>query len=187
MTTPHQIDPASGCEELYRETQPLHQNMIVGVLVPFGAVIAVVVVGPLIAVSSIRPPWPVLVLIAALMVGMPAVLLLIRMTTVVTRDELIVTYRPFPGRRVPIGSIRDATAIRYNPLASGGWGWRISPQYHRVMNVSGDRGVHVVWGDARRDQALFGSRDAEGLAEAIELARFAASERPVPVRVRDGA
>ena len=34
---------------------------------------------------------------------------------------------------------------------------------------------------------LFGSRDAEGLAEAIELARFAASERPVPVRVRDGA
>jgi hypothetical protein len=169
--------PTASGGELFGEKQPLHQNMIVRVLVPLETVIAVAVVVPLLMVSPTRPDWPVLVLIGLVMIGVPAGLLLIRMTTIVTTDELIVRYRPFPGRRVPIGAIRSAEAIRYNPLASGGWGWRISGRYHRVMNVSGDRGVHVIWGDARADQALLGSRDAEGLAEAIELARFSASER----------
>jgi len=163
-------------DELFREVQPLHQNMIVRVVVPIETLVVLGVVVPLLATAPSRPGWPVIVLIAAAAIGVPACLMFIRMTTIVTRRELIVRYRPFPGKRVPVSAIRSAEAIRYNPLAEGGWGWRISRRYHRLLNVSGDRGVHVVWGDGKADQVLLGSREAERLAEAIELARFALTE-----------
>ena len=72
---------------------------------------------------------------------------------------------------MPIGSIVQADAIAYNPLANGGWGWRISRRYHRVFNVSGSDGVYICYGDSPRDRFLVGSRNAEALADAISDAR----------------
>lgn len=173
---PHTDGHADMAHELFREEQPLHQNLIVRVLVPLETVIVLAVVVPMLWAGVSLPPLPVLGLIVAVVVGVPMLLLTVRLTTIVTDRELIIRYRPFPGRRVPIGEIRKAEAIRYNPIASGGWGWRISGVYHRVFNVSGDRGVHVTFGEGKSDQFLVGSRNAEALAEAIELARFAASD-----------
>jgi hypothetical protein len=167
--------PPSGLE-LYREIQPMHQNPIVRVVLPAEVLITLAIVVPLMLTASPGPRWPVLLLVIALAVGLPMWLMFIRLVTVVTTDEVVITYRPFPGRRVPLDRIRTAEAIRYNALASGGWGWRMSPSYHRLFNVSGDRGVHIVFGDSRADQFLVGSRRAEELAEAIELARFQAME-----------
>ena len=178
--------PVGGPQELYREVQPFHQNMIVRVLVPFETVVMLAVMVPLMAASSKPVPWPVFVLLLFVIFGVPLALWWIRLVTIVTDRELIIRFRPFPGRRVPITAIRSAEAIRYHPLASGGWGWRISGTHHRVFNVSGDRGVHAVYGASERDQFLVGSRDADALAEAIELARFAVSkqsgsgEHPLP-------
>jgi hypothetical protein len=162
--------------ELFREVQPLHQNLLIRVLVPLETVVMLAIVVPIMLIQPSPTPWAGLGIVLALAIGLPLIFAMVRLRTTVTDRELIVDYRPFPGRRIPIRDIRSAEAVRYNPLASGGWGWRISATHHRVFNVSGDRGVHVVYGESKHDQFLVGSRRAEELAEAIELARFAASE-----------
>lgn len=165
---------AREAKELFREVQPLHQNMIVRVLVPFETVLMLGIVLPLMLTGSKPVAASHLVVLAGVVLGVPALLFSIRLVSIVTEDSLIIRYRPFPGRRVPIERIESAESIRYNPLGSGGWGWRISPVYHRVFNVSGDRGVHVRFGNGNDEQFLVGSRRTEALVEAIELARFAA-------------
>ncbi len=165
-------------QELFREVQPLHQNMIVRIFLPIEALITSGILIPLM-IGPARQQWQVL-LVTLLLAGfaMPLWIANWRLVTIVTDRRLIVRFRPLPGREVDIGRIIEAEAVRYNPIAdAGGWGWKISRKYHRVFNVSGDRGVHVRFGGGRRDQFLVGSRRADELAEAIELARFSARER----------
>lgn len=169
-STPAESRASLAPGEVFRESQPLHQNLI--------ARWTVVLVGLLLAATAIpgllRAPIPSLeiwiAVIAAIELSLIGILF-IRLTTIVTHDTLILKYFPFPGRRVPIGSIETAEAIEYNPLANGGWGWRISRRFHRVFNVSGNKGVYVRYGPRPRDRFLVGSRDHTALAAAIESAR----------------
>ena len=165
-------------QELFREVQPLHQNMIIRVFLPAEALITTAVIVPLM-LGPARQQWQIL-LVTLLLAGyaLPMWIANWRLVTIVTDRRLIVRFRPLPGRMIEVDRITRADAVRYNPIAdAGGWGWKMSRKYHRVFNVSGDRGVHVRYGDGRRDQFLVGSRRADELAEAIELARFSARER----------
>lgn len=158
--------------ELFRETQPLHQNIIVRIVVPL-VTVALAWAGVTAFSGTLGASrWTLL----AVFSGSGALLLslmFVRLRTVVTEDHLIISYRPFPGRRVPIESIVQADAIRYTPLSEGGWGWRISKRYHRVFNVSGNDGVYVRYGEGSADRFLVGSRDAKALGDAIAQARAA--------------
>lgn len=180
-----QTEPAAE-QELFREVQPMHQNMLVRVVVPLETLVMLGVLVPLAFVPSNRPHWSVMSVLLVITIGIPVLLFSIRLTTIVTDRRLVIRFRPFPGRSVPLGSIVSAEAIRYNALASGGWGWRISSAYHRVFNVWGDRGVHVRFGERKRDQFLVGSRDAESLAEAIELGRFGVMDPDRPIERAGG-
>lgn len=169
-STPAESRAAFAPGEVFRESQPLYQNLI--------ARWTVVFVGLALAATAIpglmRAPIPSLeiwiAVIAAIELSLIGVLF-IRLKTVVTHDTLILKYFPFPGRRVPIGSIEQAEAIEYNPLANGGWGWRISRRFHRVFNVSGNKGVYIRFGSRPSDRFLVGSRNHTALAAAIESAR----------------
>ncbi len=170
--------PPSAEQELFREVQPLHQNMIVRIVLPVEALITSCLLIALMLGPS-RQQWPTL-LVTLLLTGfvMPLGIANLRLVTIVTDRRLIVRFRPMPGRVVDAARITHAEAVRYDPMTdAGGWGWRMCRKYHRVFNVSGDRGVHVRFGDGPRDQFLVGSRRAEELAEAIGLAAFAARER----------
>lgn len=172
--TSNRAKPAPGIApqaELYFENQPLHQNLIVRVIAPFEALVMSGILIPILITAPASQRLPLILILVFAGVALPAMLFLIRLTTIVSDTELVIRYRPFPGRRIPIEQIRSAEAIRYNPIEAGGWGWRISRAYHRVFNVSGDRGVHVIFGDAHTDQFLVGSRNADALADAINLAR----------------
>ena len=171
-THPNRLPPADG-DVLFHERQPLHQNMIIRVVMPVMAI----VVGVVLLTVGLGPgagnPATLVLIFLAVGVAFPLLLFMIRLETIVTGERLIVRYRPFPGRDVDAGEIIEATAVRYHPIRdAGGWGWRISPRYHRVFNVSGNRGVHVRRGPGRRDQFLLGSRRPDELVEAIGLARF---------------
>lgn len=163
--------------ELFREVQPMHQNMIIRIVMPIEMVVMAAVILPL-ALGPARHQWVELLLMyIAFGVVLPLMIMTIRLVTVVTDRRVLIRYRPFPGREIDAASIRSAQALKYNPLLdAGGWGWRVSAKFHRVFNVSGDRGVHIRYGERKKDQFLVGSRRAEELAEAIELSRFAASE-----------
>lgn len=169
---PEPVEHAPG-GVLFHERQPLHQNPIIRVVMPaqsifLGGVLLAVGIGP-----GSSNPVPLVLIFLAFGVALPVLLFMITLETIVTDERLIVRYRPFPGRDIDAGEIRVATPLTYHPMRdAGGWGWRISPRYHRTFNVSGNRGVHVRFGDGSRDQFLLGSRRPEELAEAIGLARF---------------
>lgn len=180
-TTPTGSDLAPApTAEFYREVQPMHSNMLVrvGIFLEFPILLAILL--PIVLTTNAPGRWFPVLIVVPIVLGSAAFLYALRLTAIVTPDELVVKFPPFPGRRVPIAAIRSAESIRYNALASGGWGWRMSAKYHRIFNVTGDQGVLVVFGSEPKHKFLLGSRDADALAEAIELARFAHAESPTP-------
>lgn len=178
--------PETEEQTLFREDQPMHQNMIVCVAMPFEMVITAAILLPL-AFGQARHQMAELLIIYALCgLALPLWVMSLRLVTVVTDRRLVIRFRPMPGRDIAISSITRAEAVKYSPIGDGGgWGWRISGTYHRIFNVSGDRGVHVRFGESKRDQFLVGSRRPGELAEAIELAKFEAEVAPATGSVPD--
>lgn len=159
--------------EVYVEVQRMQQNVLVLCCALFDAVVMHAVMLLLMWVSGGSDRWVLGVLLAIFGYVAPVLLLRWKMTTAVTLEALIVRYWLFPTKTIALAEITGVEAVTYNPWASGGWGYRHSRRYRRVLNVSGDRGVHVRWGGGAEEQCLVGSRDPEALVEAIEAARAA--------------
>lgn len=170
--------PAADGPVLHRETQCFVENRVVVVVLAVEALVAIGVVAGVLFGRVAGPPWPFALLIVLAAV-VPGLVLCGRLVTTVTPTHLSVRFPPFPGPRVPIERIRSVEALTYRPIIEGGgWGWRISPTYHRVYNVAGNRGVHVRYGEGRREQFLVGSRDPEALVAATEAARNRRGDDP---------
>lgn len=105
-------------------------------------------------------------------VGIPLVLAMMPMHTLVTPDELGVRSLWFYRKRVAMADVLSADAIKYNPIGDcGGWGIRGSRKHGLVLNITGDRGVAVRYArDGREKSMLIGSRRSEELEHAIRVA-----------------
>ncbi len=92
-----------------------------------------------------------------------------RMTTIVRNDAVYVRVWPLTRlHRFPFDSIRACTDRRYRPLREyGGWGVRCG-RNGKAYNVTGNRGVQLVFRDNKR--LLLGSQRSEALARAIHEA-----------------
>lgn len=104
-------------------------------------------------------------------VGIPILFVTMELVTEVRTDGLYVRMIPFhlKYKRFSWGEIRECQARRYDPIREyGGWGIRRGRK-GGAFNVSGDRGVQLVFTNGRR--LLIGSQRAEELAAAIERAR----------------
>jgi hypothetical protein len=78
------------------------------------------------------------------------------------RAQFVRLWRP---RHIPFGEIREAKAVTYRPIREyGGWGVRRG-RNGWAYNVSGDRGVRIVYRDG--STFLIGSQRAEELEQAI--------------------
>ena len=98
-------------------------------------------------------------------VGFPLFFLWLHMVVEVIPGVVIVRYRPFVNRRIPIGQIARVEPRVYRPLGEFG-GWGIRGWGGRVAyNVSGDTGVELTLADGR--QILIGTQRAADLAGAI--------------------
>ncbi|MDP9251462.1 MAG: hypothetical protein M3O80_00520 [Chloroflexota bacterium] len=95
-----------------------------------------------------------------------------RLVVDVDRDAVTVAFRfLWPTRRIPIGQVRKAEAIRYRPfLDYGGYGVRRGFR-GSAYTVSGNEGVLVETNNGSR--VMIGSRRPEELEAAIALARRA--------------
>lgn len=154
----------------------MHQNMIVRLVMPFESIMVVAIILPL-ALGPSRQQWVELVLVMIVCgLAFPYWIMTLKLTTVVTDRRLWARFWVIPARDVPLETITSVESIKYSPIGdAGGWGVRGSRKFYRVYNVSGDRGVHVRFGEGKRDHFLVGSRRPDELAEAIELGRFAAT------------
>lgn len=107
------------------------------------------------------------VLMVILPVGIAVFFLMLKLETEVRRDGLYIRFFPIHirYRRFTRADIVRHFACSYRPIRDyGGWGIRFGPQ-GKAYNVSGNRGVQLVFRDGKR--LLIGSQKADELAEAI--------------------
>ncbi len=98
-------------------------------------------------------------------IGFPLFFLWLHMVVEVGPDAVIVRYRPFANRRIPIDEIAGVEPRIYHPLGEFG-GWGIRGWGGRVAyNVSGNTGVELTLADGRH--IMIGSQRAADLAGAI--------------------
>lgn len=92
----------------------------------------------------------------------------------VSEGSIDIQYGLF-GPTIPIAAVESAEPTTYRWTRFGGWGIRRGPGGEWIYNMPGDQGraVRVVWRDAkgRRKVTLIGSKDPQGVAEAIAKAR----------------
>jgi hypothetical protein len=120
-------------------------------------------------VQRFRQWW--LALLLALSAVVPGLLLFGHLRTEVREDGLHVQYFPFhpSARRIAFEELESAEARTYDPIREyGGWGLRGASR-DAALNVSGNRGVQLVFRDGRR--LLIGSQRAEELETAIRAGR----------------
>jgi hypothetical protein len=98
-------------------------------------------------------------------VGFPLFFWWLHLMIEVWPGVVVVRYRPFVNRRIPIDQIARAEPRVYRPLTEFG-GWGIRGWGGRIAyNVSGNTGVELTLVDGRR--VLLGTRRAPELAAAI--------------------
>lgn len=116
------------------------------------------------------PDWAVWIVWALIGVGLPALILSMRLVTEVTSEQVTVSFRPFHSRVIPLTDITQATARTYSPVKEyGGWGIKGWSKRNVAYNMNGDRGVQLVLTGDRR--VLIGSDRPEELARAIDMGR----------------
>ena len=93
---------------------------------------------------------------------------LLKLETEVRSDGLYVRYFPFhfKFKRFTADDLSEYYARKYRPILEyGGWGIRCSFGKGKAYNVSGNKGVQLVFKSGKR--LLIGSQRAEELEEAI--------------------
>lgn len=167
--------PPPAGEPIYRETQRFVQWwiwLVLAVIVGFSwfAVLSNLLGGGFLRENKASD-------IAALVVwvlvglGLPALMLSVKLVVEVRRDGVYYRFRPFHRgmHRIAIGEIEVCEPRTYRPIMEyGGWGIRIGTR-GRAYNISGNRGVQLtLCGGAK---ILFGSQRPEEFAAAVISAR----------------
>ena len=114
---------------------------------------------------------PIILLIVAgifVPIAIAVLLLLLKLETEVRSDGLYIRYFPFHinFKRFTTDDLSEYYARKYKPILEyGGWGIRYSLRKGKAYNVSGNKGVQLVFKSGK--QLLIGSQRAEELEEAI--------------------
>lgn len=82
-----------------------------------------------------------LVLFALLIFVIIGLFRLMKLKTLITRDEIRATFVPFTKKRVNWNEIREARVLDYGFV--GGWGIRYSTKYGRIYNIKGSKGLAI--------------------------------------------
>ncbi len=101
-------------------------------------------------------------------IAIAVLFLLLKLETKVRSDGLYIRYFPFHinFKRFTKDDLSEYYARKYKPLLEyGGWGIRCSLRKGKAYNVSGNKGVQLVFNSGKR--LLIGSQRAEELEKAI--------------------
>jgi hypothetical protein len=113
------------------------------------------------------PDWVVWLVWLVFGLGLPFLFGRMALVIEVTEAELLIRYRPFMRRTIPLAEIQEVRARKYNAITEyGGWGIKGWSKARRAYNVSGDRGVELTLRDGKK--VMLGSQRADELAAVIE-------------------
>jgi hypothetical protein len=110
-------------------------------------------------------------IIAILIIPMLILIMLwlARLQTIVCRDGLYVRFFPFHinFKRFAFEDFSEYYAREYSPIFEyGGWGIRYSFRNGRAYNISGNKGLQIVFKNGKK--LLVGSQNPQELVEAID-------------------
>ena len=88
----------------------------------------------------------------------------LRMTTVVTKENIQLTYFPFVNKTINLADIETMKVINYGFV--GGWGIRFWTQYGTVYNVRGNKGLHIKFKNGK--QLVIGTKKPQELEKVVE-------------------
>ena len=110
------------------------------------------------------------IILVAIGICLPILLFSVRLVTEVRGNGIYILFSPFKREIIRPGDIEEAKKEEVNPyFAYGGFGIRWAPGRGRAYIVGGGKGVVLKMRSGRR--IFLGSRDPEGLLEAIERMR----------------
>jgi hypothetical protein len=113
------------------------------------------------------PDWLVVVLWLLIGIGLPVLFGVMALFIDVTADSVLIRYRPFFSRVIPLTDVAQVEARTYDAIKEyGGWGVKGWSKEKMVYNVSGNRGAELTLKDGRR--LMLGSQRADELAAGIE-------------------
>jgi len=160
-------------EIIYREEQKfgLWLRWLVYLSMGFSVVISVFALTKLPAADSPQVRRQI-VLGMTVGIGVPiaitALFLLLKLQTEVRTDGIYVRFFPFHinFKQFARENLSDCYARQYKPIREyGGWGIRYSIRNGKAYNVSGDKGVQLVFNTGKK--LLIGSQNPEQLEAAI--------------------
>ena len=122
------------------------------------------------------PDWMIWLMLGLFGIGLPLLFARIRMTVVVTTDDLRIRYFPFYAGRIPLSDLASATVTKYSWGDFGGFGIHWSPGRGICYTMGGNQGVQVVLANGR--QRLIGSLKSAELIAAITVVRRDLRPRP---------
>lgn len=88
----------------------------------------------------------------------------LRMTTVLTKENIQLTYFPFVNKTINLADIETMKVINYGFV--GGWGIRFWTQYGTVYNVRGNKGLHIKFKNGK--QLVIGTQKPQELEKVVE-------------------
>jgi len=89
----------------------------------------------------------------------------LRMKTVVTKENIQLTQYPFVWRTINFSDIDTMKVINYGFV--GGWGIRFWTKYGTVYNVRGNKGLHIKLKNGK--QFVIGTQKPQELEKVVEL------------------
>jgi hypothetical protein len=156
---------------LFREEQRFHQWWVwVLIIVPTGLswwpFVQQVIQGQPVGQNP-GPDWLIWIVWILIGLGLPVLFGLICLIVEVTGEAVLIRFRPFMRRAIPLSDIAQAEARTYNAVKEyGGWGVKGWSKAKMAYNVSGKRGVELTLTDGR--SVMLGSKRADELAAAIQ-------------------
>lgn len=85
------------------------------------------------------------------------------MKTIITQQNIQLTYFPFIGKKINISDIDTMKVINYGFV--GGWGIRFWTSYGTVYNVRGNKGLHIKLKNGK--QLVIGTQKPQELEKVI--------------------
>ncbi len=88
----------------------------------------------------------------------------LRMKTVITQENMQLTYFPFVWKTINLSDIETIKVINYGFV--GGWGIRLWTSYGTVYNVRGNKGLHIKLKNGK--QLVIGTQKPQELERIVE-------------------
>jgi len=152
---------------VFIETTPMWRNPLVKFLIPFEVFINSAIIG-LIAWKSPGTRVGLLSVWMLVCLGLPILMMLVRLKTDVSRAMLRVGFWPIPGWRIRTERIVGFEYRKIDPMNKlGGWGLKFKKDFGVVLNVVGEDHVIVTLDNGKK--RTIGTCEPEALMDALRF------------------